>query len=266
MRTTTRLEVESTTEFDGGGLMQVSIHVGDLGTTTDAERQLLSTLLGQLGGIVDLAPAVEGPATTSRDELRARAGVNEEPPAIEPPAPVEKVDEPKKKPARAARTKSKDLRRDPGKASSEGAVRLLRGLHELGGEILDPSGRATSKLLEHVAWDRSDAVARNLLAALADAGHITRTVNSKRTTRLALRPSGMAVLNQLDDADASRRAAEQLDGDLGPTIEPSGLPTCPRCSREFKHNAEKRLRAHLVNAHGIDDVEARRMVKELTAA
>lgn len=75
-------------------------------------------------------------------------------------------------------------------------VRLLRALNELGGEIFDPSGRAATRLYEATGLDEGHRhYARSIMGVLVDAGHITRSVNGKRTSRICLTASGLAILD-----------------------------------------------------------------------
>lgn len=87
-------------------------------------------------------------------------------------------------------------------------VALLRALHDLGGEVFDPAGGAASRLFDHAGvTDTGRANARTVLLVLAEAGHVSRSVAGKRTTRVALTASGLAII----DADTP---APDLDADV----------------------------------------------------
>lgn len=89
-------------------------------------------------------------------------------------------------------------------------VRMLRALHEAGGEIFDPSGRAATQLFDAVG--ALPGYARTVLKVLDEAGHVSRTVNGKRTTRVALTASGLAIVD--GDTDAPDDVPPVLEVDV----------------------------------------------------
>lgn len=266
LRTTAHVLSEMELPDDGVISIEVRCRMDLLGLE---ERHLVEALFDLMGATV---PTTADSASTSPGVDDEGAGESAEGSASSAPTrspdPAPEPDEPELPPAAAAPAKRASARNAPTdrRSTEDSGIILLRGLHELGGEIVAPDGRAMAALLDHVAWDRSTANATKVIAVLADAGHISRTVNGRRTTRIALQPSGLAVLDRAADATDAEAAAEQLDGDLGPTAEPepSEHPACPRCHRTFKgQDVAKRLRQHLVTAHGVSETEAQRMVREV---
>jgi len=215
----TRVDLRAQVDLACGGSVELAI-AADFSALDAAGHELVGHLLGLIGrhaaagnqlpnqGGTDDGPDADGitqPPHDSPEERRAdragAAGAADDAPDAGPEAPPA-PQQPNRRSGRRsapATNGTKGPRSKPARRGGLGdlGVRLLRALHELGGEVFDPSGRSATTLFVAVGITDGNQQkwARTVLMALEEAGHVTRTVNGKRTSRIALTPSGLAIVD-----------------------------------------------------------------------
>lgn len=184
----TRIDLHAVVGLTGGGTVDLTIGA-DLSLLDVDGLELVGNLLDLIGRH---ALAVRVPAPAEQSDVP------------EPPVVIDRVEPEAAPPAAKASATPRTNGHRP-RADGDMGVRMLRALHEAGGELFDPSGRAAAKLFEAAGVDVGP-VARNVLAILDDEGYVTRTKKATTTSRIVLLPKGLGLVERVDEPEAPEPA------------------------------------------------------------